>query len=277
METKPKGLYAFSGLLYSGKDYVAKAANLRVLGFADPIYEIVKYYTGTADKTVPGIRKMMQQIGQWGRGLVNDSYPWTTERAAITEQIRSIGGQMSLPYGWVNWRNYGKRDSFWADILLTRLGLLELNVCCIAVPPALIKITATNVAVTNARFDSELAPLLEAGFEHWHVRCSEATREARMREAGYIPRGTELQDTSEAMAHKLDVTMPDARVIWNDSAPMPGGKAYVTFGHFMDRRDAENSRQFCTEIQAEPWTVAKSEALELPKFVDILKDKSEKI
>ncbi len=250
-------LYAFSGKMHSGKDFVAKTAGLGIIGFADPIYEIVKYYTGTADKSVPGIRKMMQYVGQVGWGCVSETYPFTPERATLTEQIRINGGMMSEDFQFVNWEQYGRRQDFWVNILLQRLGLRPVPTFVKRVPEfgqeGEILLTRTsqinnalvpeNVAVTNVRFDHELEPLAGAGFQHYHVMCSEETRQRRMREAGYVVKAEEQNDTSEALAKRLDTEMPEEWVIWNDDAPVPPGKGYLIMADFLhkvsvDRRPA---------------------------------------
>ena len=59
-----------------------------ILGFADPIYALSRAYLGTEDKSVPGVRKFMQDVGQWGRGVVSDEYPLSVTRALFTHDVR---------------------------------------------------------------------------------------------------------------------------------------------------------------------------------------------
>lgn len=82
---------AFSGCYGVGKDYVAKQANLKILGFADAIYPFAEYFFGTSDKSVPGIRKFLQQVGQYGRGHYSEQYPACMERAIAVDTLRNVG------------------------------------------------------------------------------------------------------------------------------------------------------------------------------------------
>lgn len=217
---------AFSGGFYSGKDHVAQECGMIILGFADPIYLLVEGLCGTSDKSVPGIRRMMQLIGQWGWGCISEEYPWTPERAMLTQQIRESGATFlcrsskTQPFPWISWSSFGTRKDFWVRILLDRIELTST-------PD-----NTTIHGVTNVRFDHELKPLQEAGFDHFHVRCSPETRLERMTAKGYKPNYQESNDPSEALAARLDIEMPDHMVIWNDHRPMPIGKNYLTLEQF---------------------------------------------
>src|SRR4051812_18700276 len=97
---------ALSGQLKSGKDYVANQCGYTVVGFADPIYALVKVLLGTSDKNIPGVRRMLQLVGQWGRGIVSEEYPLTLERASTTKWIKYTGAVAMPPgtrYEGVNW------------------------------------------------------------------------------------------------------------------------------------------------------------------------------
>jgi hypothetical protein len=91
-------LYAFSGLMYSGKDFVAKYSKLNVASIAEPIYELCDYFNSTRNKSVPGIRRWMQLIGQWGWGHVDEEYLLSVERGVITDLIRRFGKQMTTNF-----------------------------------------------------------------------------------------------------------------------------------------------------------------------------------
>lgn len=235
-------LFVFSGRMFAGKDYVAKTAGLTIKGFADPIYQICEFFTGTSNKSVPGIRRLMQQIGQWGWGCISDEYPMTAERATITRQIRRHGSEMTRDFRWVDWSEYGSRQDFWVNIALMRLGLVESSrmqptaYCIDSRQRLLFPIPQRDpyaLAITNARFTHELAPCRNAGFEHFHVRCSEETRRLRMMMAGYEFKAQDDADASEAMARSLDSDMDDARVIWNDVNPPPPGRDYLSVTDFV--------------------------------------------
>ena len=217
--------------MFAGKDFVAKSAGLTIRGFADPIYELCEFFNGTANKAVPGIRKFLQQIGQWGWGCVSEAYPHSAERALITNAIRSNGASMTRNFKWVRWSEFGLRQDFWVNIALTSLGLTTE-----AGQSFLLPRPAYNLAITNSRFEHELQPCLKAGFEHYHVRCSEQTRRDRMMLSGYELRPQDDNDASEQMAQRLNMDMPEQRVIWNDASEVvPSGKRYMSVQDFVDQ------------------------------------------
>jgi hypothetical protein len=236
MRLKNDRLFVFSGLMFAGKDYVAKKADLEVRGFADPIYEITESLCGTRDKAVPGVRKMMQTIGQWGWGCVTDEYPLTITRSMLTRLIRTQGREMTKDFKWVDWSEYGKRKDFWVNILLTRLGLtgdlFEREDSFLF--PSMRNGQTHRIGITNARFEHELNRCKSMGFEHFHIRCTEDTRRQRMIASGYEFDPKSDQDLSELMAFKLDACVPDTQVIWNDFRPMPNRVGFLTVDDFID-------------------------------------------
>lgn len=212
---------AFSGRLYAGKDYVADRCGYKKLGFADPIYELVETLCGTQDKAKPGIRKMMQYVGQIGWGCLNETYPWTPERALLVKHIQREGGIMTQNFAWVNWMRFGLVQTFWVDILLDRLDRGEPGGPC---------------AVTNVRFRHELDRLTQHGFYQFHVACSPGTQRARAQAKGAILTDEIRNDTSENLAAEFDETLPHDRVIWNDpGAPQPVSVTdpYLTVDEFV--------------------------------------------
>lgn len=213
-------LFAFSGLMFAGKDYVAQQLGLTIVGFADPLYEMSEYFNGTRDKSVPGVRRFLQQAGQWGWGCVNEQNPHSMERAVFVQQVRRFGKDVTQNFKWVDWSEYGKRKDFWVNILLTRMGLVDSEFDIRGRPPF------RNIAITNVRFDHELQPLRKASFQHYHVMCSERTRQARMEAKGYTWKPAELADTSEQLALRMPNDLPPNRIIWNDTeVSMP--KSYL--------------------------------------------------
>lgn len=250
--------------MFAGKDYVAKSAGLTIKGFADPIYQICEYFNGTSDKAVPGVRKFMQQIGQWGWGCVSDAYPFNMERAAISQKIRELGHTMTKDFKWVAWSEFGRRQDFWVNIALTRLGLtghrFSMHGQSFLFPEFERTEAAYNLAITNSRFDHELSPCKNVGFTHFHVRCSESTRRDRMLISGYEFKDGDDNDASEAMAKRLDMDMPEHLVVWNDTEPMPSGKRYLTTQEFVDlvrgQNHFEEPKTFYSERLAVPWTEA---------------------
>lgn len=202
--------------MFAGKDFVADTAKLKKLTVATPIYQLAKYLTGygRADgANVPGMRRLWQQLGQWGWGGMTDEYPMTPERALMTERIRSqnSGVPMTEDYLHVDWAEYGKRQDFWINILLTDINTLQFSD----------HEDYNGIAMTSCRFKHEIEPLKANGFSHYLVMCSEKTRTARMAAAGYVPKSAEANDVSEQLAVELETTMEPYHIIWNDTEPKP--------------------------------------------------------
>jgi hypothetical protein len=148
------------GPLGVGKDYVAEKLGAQVHGFADPLYQLASdLYPGLdgSDKTKPGVRALLQQLGQYGRGTVSDKYPLTAERAHFCAALRNRGPLLS-----VNWSEFGLNENIWVDALLRR-----------------VKLATGLVVVTNLRFENEVAALREEGFAIAGVVCSLPTLNQR--------------------------------------------------------------------------------------------------
>lgn len=212
---------AFSGRLRAGKDFTAAKSGLAIVGFADPIYVLCRHYLGTDDKAVPGVRPFMQAVGQWGWGAINEKYPHTAERVMWVEKVRREGADVfrnEPKFQNINWDNYGRIKSFWVDIMLNRPDMKDQTYA------------KSGVGIVNARFDHEFAPLMAAGFKHFHVQCSEETRRSRIEH--YDPVAD--TDTSEQMAIRLDREAPDSVVIWNDPASQPTGRELWTVDGFCE-------------------------------------------
>ena len=103
--------------MFAGKDFVADTAHLKKLTVATPIYQIGKYLTGYGREDgakVPGMRRLWQQLGQWGWGSVSEEYPITPERVLMCERIRNQAfpvTNMTTDYTWVDWSEYGQQSS----------------------------------------------------------------------------------------------------------------------------------------------------------------------
>ncbi len=209
VRTLPDRIFT-TGRLRAGKDFVLNKLGYKIHGFADPIYALAELFFGTSDKTKPGVREFMQTVGQWGRGMVNENYRLTPLRGMFNIMIRSMAAGNQLPDLGVDWKAFG-HDNLWIDALLTRLAQGD---------------QATRNAVSNVRFENEHANLLEAGWTHFHVMCSQATWEKRLKTAGMDPKSPALRDTSEQMAISMDKDTlghlklkpkgGKLRVIWND-------------------------------------------------------------
>jgi len=245
---------AVSGQLRAGKDNIAELCDYVKFGFADPMYDLARYFFG--DQPKDQTRRFLQFVGQWGWGKVdNDVFRLTPERAVFVDLIRRHGHEMVdlVEYNHVRWFNFGRTKSFWVDIFLDR------------VENALKKEPDMKIAVVNVRFEHELEPLIAAGFEHYHVMASLPSITERLerlgkieKRAAWIPeiaphahgyvmqnvqdlrealsvyRGwdnkliQEMTDTSEQLALKFNREQSDDRIIWNDSRELPVGKSYLT-------------------------------------------------
>ncbi len=204
---------AFSGLLKSGKDYVAEKIGYKTISFAEPLYALCAYFFGVCDKNNPDHRKFLQYVGQIGWGARHwKNYPDTIERATLTGFLRREGHSI---YPHRDWGSFGIRKDFWVTDLLDRLYNRHNN---------------DNVVVTNVRFEHEIVPMRDAGFQHYLVLCSEETR--RERYGGRIPPEID-NDKSEEFARELVNTIADEHVIWNDTRePVPARKNYLTVEQF---------------------------------------------
>lgn len=213
-----------TGRLGTGKDYVARAADCVILGFADPLYGVASRYFGrhinaTQGKEIPGVRPFLQTIGQWGRGEVSELYPLTTLRALFMERVREDGLAGNFGDEPIDWASYGHNPNIWLDALVARAAALP----------------SSRIAVTNCRFANEFERLQKEGFEHWHVMASAKTWTARLEKQGLKPESPAVKDVSEQLAAKLDASVirqcstqkngPKLKCVWSDeSTPAPSSR-----------------------------------------------------
>lgn len=238
--------FAFTGRLKVGKDYVAAALAAKIFGFADPLYFLQDYFFGTnaasdpKQKDIPGARQFLQTVGQWGWGAVNEKYPLTPARASFVRMIRAIAttGEFASDLR-VDWANFGRSKSLWVDAALARI---EAH---------LLEFPEHRVAIVNARFEHEFVPLKSAGFEHYHVMCSNDTWAKRLAKSKLTPQSPAVIDMSEKLAHSLDAdvikkisankTGPMLRAIWNDEVvPSPSPRIY-TLAQFLNQASIDNA------------------------------------
>lgn len=213
---------AMSGLLKSGKDWIAERICYTPVSFAEPLYAICKYCFGSCDKNNPRHRKFLQFLGQAGWGCHDDQHcPDDLHKAALTILLRREGPAI---WNHKNWDDFGRCSAFWVSDLLDRVENFHAH---------------DKVVVTNVRFPHELEPMKAEGFEHYLVMCSERTRRERYwndpAKSGIpIPEAIDF-DTSEAMARALVETMPSNRIIWNDHRKVPKGAAYLLAEDFCNQ------------------------------------------
>jgi hypothetical protein len=273
--------YCFTGKLRVGKDHCALAIDSHVIGFADPMYRIVEALHGkieSKDET-PGYRKLLQQIGQWGRGVVNESYPLTAERASITAIIRAMGSQMTGGYP-ANWASYGVNEDIWVEALLAMSDRVDPGpnstppvdfddkgkAASSDYDPALYPIQC----VTNVRFPNEKAALGSARFQHFHVLCSDVTYVERLRSVGMSVEDPRLNDLSEQYARELDVQVANLlrthetgtkiNVIWNDTRPIPSARLY-TVEEFKQYVKENEQRENTITVADEPVSTEPTETV----------------
>ena len=225
-------LLGTNGVYGVGKDYVLKKLGYKILGFADPLYEIAAVVTGTTveklDKGAPGIREMLQTIGQWGRGMVNDKYPLTIERHLFENQLWGnnttaylrLREKLADRYA-VDRRTWGTSDC-WSQSLRIRMRA------------ALAGNKDAKVASSNVRFLNESAMIQALGGQVWFVDAPQAEIKGRQLQAS----ARTLNDPSEALAKAIRKALVDGSsvlvegkevpvtsivtgVIWNSPAASP--------------------------------------------------------
>lgn len=221
----------YTGRLKAGKDFCAVQSGAKIFGFSEPLYFLLNYFFGLTEKDKYGARKFLQQAGQWGRGVLNDDYPVSPERAAFVNMVREhaaggFGGRLDeIKHLCVQWENFGHDSNIWLDAIAARMGhYLEDH-------------PESRVATTNVRFEHEYKRMRELGFRHYHVMCSTRTWQARLQKDGLSINSPVLKDYSEqlAMAFDADTTkkISQARVgkklnvIWNDDGPPPSPRFYT--------------------------------------------------
>jgi hypothetical protein len=239
----------YTGRLAAGKDFVAERSGAMIFGFADPMYAVASHFfgvevTATKNKDLPGMRTFLQILGQWGKGIVSEQYPYTPTRACFITMIRSLGALGKLDPS-VEWENYGKKDSLWTDSLVKRAATAPAD---------------RRVAATNARFDVEFNALQGAGWTHFHVLCSPKTWEKRLAAKKLTPASKELADVSEQMATKMDRGIthmlstdpkgPKIRCVWNDDAPCPSPRLF-TLNEFLQEVSINHTLEVTSNMAAE--------------------------
>lgn len=219
----------FTGKLKVGKDHAAKAVSAEIFGFADPIYELASLLTGleissSKGKDIPGVRTLLQAIGQWGRNEINAQYPITPARILFVRMI-----QDNFPCG----KEFGTNKDIWIDALLRRWSAWS----------NMVDNTGKRAAITNVRFLNEFKTLSAAGWTGWHVMCSPTTWAKRLEAAKLTPQSPAVLDMSEALAVSLDANVikqisaqkngPMLRCIWNDEFVKPPSARLHTLNSFL--------------------------------------------
>jgi hypothetical protein len=244
-QTNHSRKYCLTGKLRSGKDFAAKLCEGTILSFADPFYAVGKslFGIGVEGKDDPknSLRKFYQNMGEWGKGTVDEQHPLTMERANFTLLMRAHGAELCDVL--VDWRSYGHNTNIWLESLLARSMQLtgennhtidfddEGQPVSQSVP-----LNNVDVFVTNVRYRFEMQELRQNGFDHFHSMCSEQTYIERLRQVGINLGDQRLKHISEKLANDLDrevmniirlhPTGPKLKVIWNDNRPSPSDRLF---------------------------------------------------
>lgn len=242
-----------SGRLAAGKDYVAEKAEAKIIGFADPMYAIASFLCGvevtsTKNKDLPGMRDFLQKVGQWGKHVVKDTYPYSAERVVLVQMIRALGMRNTFGFPDVDWSQFGVDPDLWIKAASKRIAVY----------------TAENpgkrVAITNARFENEIKffrALPE--WDHWHVMCSPETWAERLATKKLTPQSKEVNDFSEQIAVALDkdvykklkngIGAGMLRVVWNDHRPAPSRRLFTLQQFLQEVAIAEAVPEIKTDLE----------------------------
>ncbi len=187
-----------------GKDTTAERIEYAPVKFARPLYEMAERISDTClpvdhiifEKSMPGGRQFLQQLGAWGRGEVSEQHPWSIQRAFLVDWIRhtfdlAFGGG---PEYWV--------DQFKASVKLRLMAQEKL-------------------ACTDMRYTNEVDTLVEMGGIPCVIACRPESLRNRREFLGYTE--ASLTDSSEQLARilygqVLQGFQPEGyEVIWADT------------------------------------------------------------
>lgn len=256
---------ALMGRIRAGKDYVADGTGMVKHRMAEPMYQLASKIFGKPQKGDAGFRRLLQQMGQFGRGIVNDDYPLSPERASFVMMVRSVGRNL-WDLGKIEWEKYGLDPAFWSKAVLITPPTYNPN-------PE--RSMTLNVIVNDLRFQVDRDVFEKAGFQTFLVLCTEETRNERILKhqekfdgiprswesyipgCGFVPGMLDkikeehrICDCSEELATRLSnqilyskelkVTpeFPISNVVWNDHRDPPEGSilhedpSYLTTAKF---------------------------------------------
>lgn len=242
-----------SGRLAAGKDYVAEKVEAKIIGFADPMYAIASFLCGvevtsTKNKDLPGMRDFLQKVGQWGKHVVKETYPYTAERVVLVQLIRALGQRKTFGFPDVDWAQFGLDPDLWIKATSKRIEAFRAET------------PGKRVAITNARFENEIKFFRAIPeWDHWHVMCSPETWAERLATKKLTPQSKEVNDYSEQIAIALDRDVyakikkqPQGnmlRVIWNDHRPAPSRRLYTLPKFLQEVAIAEAVPEIKTDLE----------------------------
>lgn len=181
---------AFIAPFATGKDHAAEVLGYTSIAkFAAPLYRLSELIWPGFQKSMPGGRKFLQQLGAAGRGQIDENYPVTMERALIRQYVESFIRREELDE---KWRAFGF-PGFWIDRALESLAKRP-----------------TPWALTDARYPNEVQALRSSGTAVFFVGCNALTLIERRKKGGYATDGAE-KDSSEALANRI------AERVWSEN------------------------------------------------------------
>lgn len=163
-----------TGRKRSGKSYLAGLLSHETLGFSDGMKEVCRLVLGTTDKSCDDVRGFLRNLGAMGRGARAGRLPRELRNRVdwgpLRWRLRRNGAEITGMGTASTWESFGETENFWVDLLEDRVEVRGPD---------------TPVVLENARFPEEVRRFTDGhDFEHLHVVCSEATRRARLNEAG---------------------------------------------------------------------------------------------
>jgi len=225
---------ALAGRIRAGKDYVAGQLPFTKVSLSTPLEQLIRIIFGEVPRNSLGYRQLQQKIGQYGRGIINQDYPLSPERFALTEAVRRIGPSI-WDAGKVDWKRFGVDPKFWTYYLHQVPPVHNPNPRC----------EDRDLVLTNARLEADFEDLEERGWDIYLVLCTWETRYERLEQLGERPdRVSDIYDPREEHDHVdisekvatfagnsilytdkfgVDPDWPLDRVIWNDDRDPPGG------------------------------------------------------
>lgn len=224
-----------TGRMKVGKDYLLSACQFEIMAFADPLYQLSRYFFGEHPKDLT--RDFLQRIGQWGRGEVSQGYPLTPERATFISLVRSLGaaGAFDNFNSEVDFESFGIDQDIWTAALLRRAekNLVRGHASAAQIP---------RLGVSGCRFKNEMEHLKAAGFTHFHIMCSPQAWLIRLKKVGIDPNSPVVKDLSEKLAMDFDASVyktisrqrvgPKLRVVWCDDVVRPPSSRLLTVEEF---------------------------------------------
>ena len=184
----------FTGMSGAGKSTIAKQLGFTELQIQDPIVALYRRYFPGQEPPADFLNTVLV----WGEGAIDPKTPVTPARLLFIDFIR----QQSADLGGTDFGTPG----FWQRSLLLRAAAASVN---------------GPVVVTTCTTGPMLTALKDAGFQHFHIACSNQTLPTRKRRQGAndaLANTFSNQLVREVSMHPQGPQLP---CIWNDGVPAP--------------------------------------------------------